>query len=148
MTTEVYSIGYGGRSPAQLLSILEEKDAVLFDIRFSPASMNPQWSRKQLSQTLGNRYVHVQALGNANYKNGGEIKLVDFDLGRKIIDASAKPVVLMCACKDFRTCHRNTVLAKLSMLGYRTREISQTGQECAVLPEVAAPDVPTQDALF
>jgi uncharacterized protein (DUF488 family) len=148
MTTEVYTIGYGGRTPAQLLGILEELDAVLFDIRFSPASMNPQWSRKQLSQVLGPRYVHVQALGNANYRNGGEIKLVDFDLGRKTIDASVRPVVLMCACRDFRTCHRSTVLGALTMLGYTTREIGLQKQKEAAIVVPDVPDAPTQGTLL
>ncbi len=85
LTGRLYTLGYAGWQLADLFEAVRRRNAVLADIRFSPASRHPQWSRKQLRALLGDRYRHVQELGNVNYKTGGEIVLADYEEGRAII---------------------------------------------------------------
>jgi uncharacterized protein (DUF488 family) len=124
MTQQVYTIGYGGRTPAEIEQLAQDLDATVFDIRFSPRSRDPRWSRKQLGELLDSRYRHVRELGNVNYK-GGPIELVDFDAGRELIEQSDRPVILMCVCRDPRICHRTVVAHRLREAGLSVTEIGQ-----------------------
>lgn len=121
MTQQVYTFGYSGHTSAQLKQLAEELDAIVFDIRFSPRSRDPQWSGKRLRAALGHRYQHIRELGNENYKSG-PIQLVDFEAGRKLIEDSSNPIILMCVCQNYRDCHRAVVASKLSQLGIATKE--------------------------
>lgn len=104
MTNKIYTIGYTGRKPQEIKEIVERLDAILLDIRFAPRSRVPRWAKKNLITLIGeDRYQHLKALGNVNYKSGGPIQFVDFEAGRAAIEASDKPVVLMCGCKDYHT---------------------------------------------
>ena len=108
----IYTIGYAGWSPDQLRATVEELGAELWDIRYSPWSKSPQWQGHALRRLLGPAYVHMAALGNQNYK-GGEILLVAperaVEPARRVM--ARRPLVLLCGCKDWATCHR-TVAAR------------------------------------
>ena len=107
----LYTLGYSGWTPQAIQEEAQARNAVVCDIRYSPASRHPQWSKRQLAQLLGARYQHVQALGNRNYKNGGPIELADYEAGKQVIAeilTTGQSVILMCACKDVATCHRLT----------------------------------------
>ena len=67
---QLYTFGYGGRRPDQLRTLAVRLDGVLVDIRFSPRSRIPDWSAGRLRKVLGERYRHLPALGNRNYKGG------------------------------------------------------------------------------
>jgi uncharacterized protein (DUF488 family) len=113
----LYTLGYSGWTPQDIQTEAQARNAVVCDIRYSPASRHPQWSKRQLSQLLGARYHHVQALGNRNYKNGGPIELADYEAGKQAIAeilATGRSVILMCACKDVATCHRRTAAEQLA----------------------------------
>ena len=111
MATELYSYGYIGTSPADLLALVERTGAVVFDVRFRPLSRDPRWCKGNLQRLLGERYFHVKAFGNPAYKED-RIELVDFEAGALLVEASPHPVILLCACRDPKTCHR-TVVATL-----------------------------------
>lgn len=125
MTKQVYTIGYVGRTPEQIKAIVDDLGACLVDIRFSPRSRQPQWSRKQLTVLLGEKYLHLREWGNAAYKTGGLVEIADFEAGRAVIDRLEAPAVLMCACQDYRYCHRTVVAERLRGLGYRCQEIGE-----------------------
>jgi uncharacterized protein (DUF488 family) len=111
------TLGYSGWTPQTIQETAQGHNAVVCDIRYSPASRHPQWRKLQLEQLLGARYQHVQALGNRNYKNGGPIELADYDAGTQVIAemlATGQSVILMCACKDLATCHRRTAAEQLA----------------------------------
>jgi uncharacterized protein (DUF488 family) len=113
----LYTLGYSGWTPQDIQTEAQARNAVVCDIRYSPASRHPQWSKRQLSQLLGARYHHVQALGNRNYKNGGPIELADYEAGKQAIAeilATGQSVILMCACKDVAICHRRTAAEQLA----------------------------------
>jgi uncharacterized protein (DUF488 family) len=123
MTKQVYTLGYTGRKLDGLKAIVQEKQAILFDIRFSPRSRNPVWNGGNLRQAFGARYKHIRALGNANYR-GNSVRIQDFDAGLRAIAESGRPVILMCACKDYGSCHRSVIATRLRELGYVVTEIS------------------------
>jgi hypothetical protein len=74
------------------------------------------YRQKTLQDALGARYVHVPALGNANYKGGGPIAIVDLPGGTEAVRALLAhypAVVLMCVCSDLEWCHRLPVATAL-----------------------------------
>lgn len=121
---KVYTLGYYGRDPEQVLALAERLDATVFDCRFSPRSRDPRWSGKRLSELMQSRYRHVRQFGNRNYK-GGPIELVDYPAGIQMIEAAGNNVILMCVCKDYKKCHRTTIAVALESDGYETYEIGE-----------------------
>jgi hypothetical protein len=103
----IYTAGYSGWQSAQLAAQVQEFGAALWDIRFSPLSRRPEWRQAELRAAIGPAYVHVKALGNVNYK-GGPIELYRpagaIEAARRVL--AERPVILLCACKDWRGCHR------------------------------------------
>ena len=122
----IYTIGYSGRSLSSLVSLVQELDAVLVDIRFSPASRNPDFSGKRLREALGERYVHLKAVGNETYRSGGPVKMADPSAGVEALRAIDRSVVLMCACAQYHNCHRRAVADFLRGEGYEVAEVSAT----------------------
>jgi uncharacterized protein (DUF488 family) len=104
---QLYTFGYGGQLPDQLRAPAEHLDAVVVDIRFSPRSRIPDWTAGRLQKLLGERYRHLPALGNRNYKSG-PIEFVDLETGAVEVGEllSQQPVILLCACADVQRCHR------------------------------------------
>ena len=118
-----YTLGYLGRTLPEVAAILEERNAMLADIRLVPYSRNKAFIKAVLERTLGPRYVWVRALGNLNYKTGGPVALADYTMGRTAILALDTPVVLMCACRDYGRCHRAVVAEALRAEGFSVEEI-------------------------
>lgn len=112
---KIRAFGYRAiNDPEAVLSCLAADGAVLVDIRAMPFT-GGEWGFHTLRERLGSRYRWVKQLGNARYKEAGEIELIDAAAG---VDAVKKladefpTVVLMCACEDATRCHRS-VVAKL-----------------------------------
>jgi site-specific DNA recombinase len=107
--TTIYTIGYTGTRPEQLAATVHKLGAFLLDIRYNPRSRVPQWQGAAVRRLVGEaNYKHARELGNANYRNGGPIELADPDAAVPVVRAilAVRPVVLLCACKDWRICHR------------------------------------------
>jgi len=105
---QLYTVGYQNvRQQESLRRWIEEHKAWLIDVRFSPRARDPQWRQKHLEDVFGFRYQWVQALGNKNFK-GGPTDLADVQTGVRVVSQLLKtgPVVLMCACWSWTTCHR------------------------------------------
>lgn len=110
----IFTLGYTGLKPADLTSYLDHLGAMLVDVRYSANSMQPRWTRVGLIGIVGQqRYIHLRALGNKNYKGDGPIELLNPDGAvMEMSDLLARqPAILLCACADWRTCHR-TVAAE------------------------------------
>ena len=107
MLHTLYTFGYSGRTPHELQTLAEQLNAVVVDIRFSPRSRIPDWSGGRLQKLLGDRYHHLPALGNRNYK-GGPVEFVDLETG--VVEVGQllrqQPVILLCVCADVQRCHR------------------------------------------
>ena len=111
----IYTLSYTGTTLEALTAFLEAKNAILVDVRYQPFSRNPQWTRKTLTAALGQRYVHVGALGNRNYR-GGPTDIADLDAGTAAVETLLDfypAVALMCVCSDVNTCHRKVVAEAL-----------------------------------
>lgn len=107
MLHKIYTYGYSGRTPHELQTRAEQLEAVVADIRFSPRSRIPDWSGGRLQKLLGDRYRHLPALGNRNYR-GGPVEFVDLATG--VVEVGEllrqQPVILLCVCADVQRCHR------------------------------------------
>ncbi len=127
MTREVYTLGYTGRTPGEIKQIVEARNALLFDIRYSTNSRHSRWTQPYLQAVFQDRYVHVQALGNVNYRQGDPIQILDYEAGRSQIEHCPQPVVLMCACEKYHICHRQVVAEMLRRDGFEVKEIDSAG---------------------
>jgi uncharacterized protein (DUF488 family) len=115
MDPQLYTLGYAGRTLHDVVDTVARHQAVLLDIRYSPRSWQPQWTRTSLLAALGEHYLHVPALGNRNYR-GGEIEIVEYEAGRELVReqlSTGRSVILMCVCRDVATCHRLQVARRL-----------------------------------
>ncbi len=121
-----YTLGYSGRKPLEILGLLESLDAMVADIRYSPNSRVPHWRKVEMERLFGDRYLHLQSLGNPNYRSDSPIALADPEAGILAIKALSKPAVLLCACRDYEACHRATVADILRTEGMTVKELSST----------------------
>ena len=118
-----FTTGYTGKEVGQLPRLLDFYEAILADIRFAPHSRHLQWTKNYLTLMLKNRYRHVPALGNRNYKTGG-IQIHNLEIGIRLIESWETNVILMCACEDLKNCHRRVVKNELEKRGCEVREIT------------------------
>lgn len=105
----LYTLGYARWSPAAVQSEIDRLGATLVDVRMAPTSRRPEWRRDALHALLGRRYVHMPALGNVNFRDGGPIRLhhPEQAVGPIARLLERGPVVLLCGCDDWQTCHRS-----------------------------------------
>jgi uncharacterized protein (DUF488 family) len=121
MPGTLYTVGYQSGHLSQALELVANGNCRLFDIRFNPYSPNPRYTRAALSAAAGSAYEHLQSLGNINYRNGGPITLLDEARGiARLVDTleSGLDAIVLCACKNLSTCHRNVVAAKIAARGF------------------------------
>ena len=109
----IYTLGYARWTVEAVQAKVEDLDAVLVDVRQSPQSSKPGFSRSDLQARLDNRYVHFPAFGNVNYKEG-PVELADPERGREQIERLDRAPVLTCGCQNPNQCHRSTVATLLS----------------------------------
>jgi len=122
--TNFYTTGYTGKRVEQLPAMLAFYDATLADIRFAPHSRHLQWTKNYLALMLKDRYRHVPALGNRNYKtSGGAIRIQNLELGVRLLESWETNVVLLCACAELENCHRRLVKTELERRGHEVEEI-------------------------
>lgn len=142
-SAQVVSIGYEGRSAAELIETLcDQQVTVLVDIRLTPISRKPCLSKTALAAALraaGIEYVHLRELGNpkANrpgYRAGEPMAL---DLYRSVLSSDdgqsalqhvtelldGGAVALLCFERDHADCHRHQVVDEL---GARCRDLQVT----------------------
>ena len=129
MTRIVYLTGYSTRTPSDIQHLGEQLNANVFDIRFSPRSRIPHWSGLALQALLQDRYRHIPALGNRNYKNGQPFDIVSYLEGKKQIEQSDRPVILLCACAphNHAQCHRTFIGNQLRAEGFQVQELPPGG---------------------
>lgn len=115
MTGTIHTLGYAHPDAQARLHALMDSDLTMVpvDIRYSPRShWYPQWSGQALQKTWGDRYRHIKALGNVNYRSAAPIQLMDADAGVRWAVATLKAgysLILLCACRDEERCHRKVV---------------------------------------
>lgn len=115
-THTLFTYGYTGSTPDDLRAFAETLDATIADIRYSPRSRVPRWDGRSLAAQFPGRYLSVTALGNANFKGTGPIKIASPETGLAIVHGllEHRSVILLCACTDVALCHRSPVARWLS----------------------------------
>jgi hypothetical protein len=123
----VFSVGYAGVPIEAFQAFVEREDLRVVDIRFKPASRVTAYSRKRLRERFGDRYTHLPALGNRNYR-GGPIALLDAARGLREVRAllAEGPIALLCVCRDWQTCHRTVITDALGRQGHEVRHVVPT----------------------
>lgn len=126
MIHPIFTAGYSGHSPTELLRAVETQRATVLDVRFKPQSRVPGWSEGELSHLLGSRYYHVQELGNPGAFDGGGMRLQNERAGIQILAGFVKqsPVILLCGCSQFENCHRALISRKLTQYNITTQELA------------------------
>lgn len=129
----IYTIGYGQlRNPEDLLSIAENLDTVVADIRIRRTSRNPMWRGGNVDRVLGERVVYIKELGNQNYKGANGSAYIPVDLATGLSRANDVirehgSIILLCACKGHRYCHRSDVAERLAFAnGMDIEHLSQS----------------------
>lgn len=111
MLHPLLTLGYAHWTDPALVSTVTGMGAILADVRISPRSRRAEWNGTAIQATLGDRYVHLPDLGNPNAFNGGPLALhrPDRGLARLLDLLHQQPVIIMCQCADWRTCHRRLI---------------------------------------
>ena len=125
----LHHFGYAGQDARALRAWLEAHDALLVDVRMKPIARHPSWRGPALQRALGDRYRHVAALGNVNFR-GGPVELVNAEAGVREVGellAAGRPVVVMCVCRDYQVCHRRQVVELLAAAGWGLAEALELG---------------------
>ena len=106
----LYTYGYQGGSHEDLQHYAAA-GALILDTRLVPTSPNPRWRRATLERMLGQRYRWCKALGNVNFRSGGPVQIQDPEAGLQLLGELLlqSPVVLLCACRAWESCHRRVV---------------------------------------
>ena len=129
--TPIFTIGYEKRSVDDLIWLLQSSDVVrVIDVRLSPWSRRPDFSKKRLAAALdaaGIAYQHMGGLGNPSairdvylagdpetghrlfreHLSNGASAAVD-DL---VVVADSERVALQCLERNPNRCHRSVVAA-------------------------------------
>lgn len=114
MSGKLIPFGYLAKdADQQLEAMMRDPRAVLVDIRYNAVSRRKEWNPHGLIRLYGSRYRPLSMLGNKNYNNDGPIEIADPKLGIPLlVEGLTKgyDLILMCACKDYATCHRKAVV--------------------------------------
>ena len=105
----IYTTGYAGRRLADLVTIAEQLDALVCDIRYSPVSRMPEWNCASMFRVLRSRYYHLRDWGNINAKTDKPVVLVEDARGLlRVVQFTRKypNVILICGCGEYSKCHR------------------------------------------
>ena len=121
MTKQIYTTGYGRRQPSEINELLDSLGAILVDIRFSTYG-RPGFKGWEMQRFFAGRYLHLKALGNADYKSGG-MRIADYAAGLAALAALDRPALLLCACASPVGCHRTVVGEMLRRDGFSVVEL-------------------------
>lgn len=125
----LYTVGYEGRDVDGFVALLQRHRLdELIDVRLTPSSRKPGFSKTRLSEALadaGIEYRHLGELGNPRENRDGfrRRQQAAFDTYRAhlgngsrhavdaVVDAARqRSVVLLCFERDVTTCHRNIIV--------------------------------------
>jgi uncharacterized protein (DUF488 family) len=124
----IYSVGYEGTTVPELVECLaQNRVSLLVDVRLTPFSRRPGFSRRALAGTLamaGIEYVHEPLLGNPPenrdaYRAGDpaavQVMRARLDNGsrhaveRLVEEARIRRVAVLCVEREASRCHRRVI---------------------------------------
>lgn len=108
----LYTYGYSGNGVLPLQRIAAA-GVLIVDIRNAPTSRwHPEYTKRGLEETLGDRYRYLGDLGNVNHRDRSlPIVLRNPERGLPLLAELMETgeVCVMCGCEDWRACHRAQV---------------------------------------
>lgn len=119
----LFTIGYEGREPDELVAILEAaRIELLVDVRELPLSRKRGFSKTPLSSAMkaaGIDYVHLRAAGNPFRKAADGLARYRATLDRSVVDqvagvARERRAALLCFCREASTCHRGVLASRVA----------------------------------
>ena len=121
----IFTIGYGGRKFANLISLLNEHSiASLVDIRRFPKSSAVEYNRENLEAKLPEFGISYIFMGDTlgGLRSGGYRKHMESDsykdgINKLLALAQRGNVVLMCKERSDAGCHRRYILETLASFG-------------------------------
>ena len=127
----LYTLGYATPgAAAELEQVMQDASVLLIDIRERAQSRWwPVWNKKQLRTRWGLRYTHEKKLGNINRRDRSLPVVLHGPHPEQSIAGivallqQGYSVVLLCACKEYETCHRKVVAEMIQQV------MSENGQE-------------------
>ena len=113
----LYTLGYATPGSADALEeLMTASEVLIIDIRERAQSRWwPVWNKKQLRARWGSRYTHEKQLGNINRRDRSLPVVLHGPHPEQAIGGIAAllvqgySVVLLCACREYETCHRKVV---------------------------------------
>lgn len=137
---QCYSIGYGNRSFDDFVQMLiENRITNLVDIRRYPQSTFDDFNKESLQSSLplnNIMYIHCEGVGSMRdsayieYMGTGEFRKSFAQLLAYINSVNEKggKVVLMCAEKNPKDCHRRYLAQHLEQSGIKVIHLTESGQ--------------------
>ncbi len=119
---QIYSTGYTGKDINDLKPLISALDAVLVDVRFSPASQVLHWRQNYLKVLLKHKYLHIPNLGNRTFKEN-KITIQNLQLGVETLLKLDKNAVIFCACDNVENCHRRLIIEELQKQNVAVEEL-------------------------
>lgn len=127
----VYTIGYGGRTLSEFISILKDNGVnIVIDVRRFPRSSNLDFTRENLERSLRENGIEYVFLGDSlgGFVRGGYEKYMETDRFKegfnKLIEIAGRgTVALVCREKKFEYCHRRFIAQRLEASGIRVKHI-------------------------
>jgi uncharacterized protein (DUF488 family) len=129
-----FTIGHGNRTIEEFLALLAQyKISEVIDIRSYPESLLEHFNRSNLERILRARkikYTHSPELGEFQQFRGETFKKGFSNLIRKIKSAqkTGENLVIMCAEKKPKQCHRWQLSQLLEQMGVNVEHIIELGQ--------------------
>ncbi len=122
---KIASYGYGNsKTNDELIQFMKDNDlSILVDVRMRPKGWATLWSKPYLEKKLpseGLQYLSVPTLGNttgtAQWIPPSEIDAQETLEYLVSLLKKGENICLMCAEKDYKSCHRTSVAETLSQL--------------------------------
>ena len=114
----LFTLGYSGKTLTQVESIIDSVSIdLIIDVRRSPYSRLPGFKKQELQRHFGDRYEHIQALGNA-INTVKPPQLINEEEGLSLLELRLKEhnrICLLCLEKPATQCHRLYISEKLAI---------------------------------
>jgi uncharacterized protein (DUF488 family) len=138
-SVKLFTIGYGGRTPTDFVAMLQEHGvAALVDVRIDPRhahlgsfvlAKSPDKGIQRILSEAGISYVSIPELGNhfrghEDWKERYERWIrsnADVELRR--LAGIPEPFCLLCAEKDPKNCHRQSIADVLRERGHEVTDL-------------------------
>lgn len=126
----LYTIGYGNSHIVDFCKYLQKhKIEILFDVRSSPYSRNPNFNQAKLKQILADEMIRYIRVGDRLWwQNFEEIYwTTKWKNGLKTLKESQEiqNTVIMCSEWDYHKCHREDIADDIVELGVKVRHITK-----------------------